>query len=304
MLPEKLPSEKKYQYSPTDVFLSPEDLVHGFIMRDYRIGMHVQEFYEINIITRGTGMHYIEGSRLPARCGDVFIIPPKIEHGYEGGEGFDVFHALLNDSFMEKYREELQRLPSFYLLFQAEPLMRARSPKPFHLSLVGNSLRETEKLIDMLAGFRAPTTDIDIIRSSCLAVLLITQLCEAYAANVPSDENGTVSCDEAFMEAITQIHERYAEKITIEKLAQIAHLSRSAFIRKFSEICKMPPNRYLLYRRLEAARHLLLNTGLSASEIAARTGFYDASHFTRTFLAETGCTPIEFRRQNRSSQAE
>ena len=58
-------------------------------MKDYEIGMHEQEFYEINLITKGEGMHYIDDSRIKAEVGDVFIIPPKISHGYLGGKDFD-----------------------------------------------------------------------------------------------------------------------------------------------------------------------------------------------------------------------
>jgi len=299
MFPLQLEKDQRYRYSHAEIFRQPGDLVHGFVMRNYRIGMHVQQFYEINIITRGTGMHYIENRRLPVRRGDVFIIPPEMAHGYEGGQGFDVFHALLSESFMEKYREEQDRLPSFYRLFQAEPLMRARAAEPFHLSLCDEELREAEKLLQMLSEYKNPVTDVDTIRSSCLALLLITFLCETYTKSNPAVESEHLSCDEAFMEAIARIHGHYAEKITVSELSRIARLSRSAFIRKFREVCGMPPAEYLLHRRLEAARHLLLSTGLSAAEIAIRTGFYDASHFTRAFRAAEGCTPNEFRRREK-----
>lgn len=299
MFPQQLEKEKRYRYSHAEIFRKPGDLVHGFVQHNYRIGMHVQQFHEINIITCGSGMHYIENRRLPVRRGDVFIIPPEMAHGYEGETGFDVFHTLLSDSFMEKYREELDRLPSFYLLFQAEPLMRARASEPFHLTLSEQELQDAENLLQMLSVFRYPVTAPDCIRSSCLALLLITFLCETYTKTNPSTESRPLSCDEAFMEAINRIHRQYAEKITVDELAQTAHLSRSSFIRKFREVCRMPPAEYLLNRRLEAARHLLRSTGLSAAEIAVRTGFYDASHFTRTFRSAQGCTPNEFRRREK-----
>ena len=297
MFPLQLEKDQRYRYSHAEIFRQPGDLVHGFVMRNYRIGMHVQQFYEINIITRGTGMHYIENRSLPVHRGDVFIIPPEMAHGYEGGKGFDVFHALLSEPFMQKYRQEMERLPSFYRLFQAEPLMRARAAEPFHLTLSAEELQEAEHLLQMLSEYKNPVTDTEAIRSSCLALLLITFLCETYTKNNPAEKSESLSCDEAFMEAIARIHGHYAEKITVTELSRLAHLSRSAFIRKFRDVCGMPPAEYLLNRRLEAARHLLLTTGLSAAEIAVRTGFYDASHFTRAFRTAEGCTPNEFRRR-------
>ena len=56
--------------------------------------MHEQDFYEINIIVKGTGMHYINDNKVLAKVGDVFILPPRVPRGYYDNEGFDVYHLL------------------------------------------------------------------------------------------------------------------------------------------------------------------------------------------------------------------
>ena len=43
---------------------------------------------------------------------------------------------------------------------------------------------------------------------------------------------------------------------------------------------------------------MLINTHYSISEIAYRTGFYDKSHFTKTFELETGISPAHYRKDN------
>ena len=111
---QQLKKHAHYYYTHPDFFNNTTDLVHAFIMKDYEIGMHEQEFYEINIITKGVGTHYIGDSRVDATVGDVFIVPPHIEHGYVGGDGFDVFHVIMSDAFMIKYIADLQQLPFFH----------------------------------------------------------------------------------------------------------------------------------------------------------------------------------------------
>ena len=113
---QQLKKHAHYYYTHSDFFNNTTDLVHAFIMKDYEIGMHEQEFYEINIITKGVGTHYIGDSRVDATVGDVFIVPPHIEHGYVGGDGFDVFHVIMSDAFMIKYIADLQQLPFLLLL--------------------------------------------------------------------------------------------------------------------------------------------------------------------------------------------
>ncbi len=66
------------------------------------------------------------------------------------------------------------------------------------------------------------------------------------------------------------------------------HLIRS-FTREFG----LPPHKYLIGRRVDAARRRLLD-GMPPSAVAAEVGFHDQSHLTRHFRAFTGTTPARF----------
>ena len=295
----KLKNHDHYYYTHSDFFNHSSDLVHAFLMKDYDIGMHEQEFFEINIISRGSGFHYINNNAINANEGDVFIIPPKISHGYVGGEGFDVFHVIMSDSFMNKYIADLQNLSAFYKLFGAEPLMRGKTSSPLHLTLSKEELTPTLNIIFEIAkyiNYNDPTESL--IRSN-LAMASIGLLCSAYTLSHPNSDM-TQSEEHALMESISYIHERYYEKITIETLLQIAHMSRTSYIKKFKEICKMSPAAYITKIRLDAALVMIQTTSLSVSEIAYRTGFYDASHLTKTFEATYNTSPMSYRENNRN----
>lgn len=298
MYPESLPRAKHYIYTNDQQFQNPLSRIQAFMMHDYSIGMHVQEFVEINIITKGTGMHYIEDRRISAKQGDIFIIPPKTSHGYVGTQGFDVYHFLISNQFMEKHILDLQLLPAFFILFSAEPLMRGNHHEPLHLILTDEQFDKTEKILQELEKYSPSGTPADSIFCSSLALMLITALCEMYVENTQYDFDSYTHNDEAFMNALALIQEKYYEKISIARLAKTARLSRSSFIRKFYEVCKTSPAKYLTQRRIEAARYMLTNTNLTLSEIAEKTGFYDASHFFRIFTAETGISPSLYRKES------
>ena len=88
----------KHYYFKNSSFKGEADTTHFFIMENYNIGMHKQAFFEINIVIRGEGVHCIGEREVKARLGDVFIIPPEMEHGYVGGAGFvtqDIKHCYL-----------------------------------------------------------------------------------------------------------------------------------------------------------------------------------------------------------------
>jgi AraC-like DNA-binding protein len=82
---------------------------------------------------------------------------------------------------------------------------------------------------------------------------------------------------------------------TVESLASIAHMSRSAFARRFAECFNRPPMDYLRDVRLRRAAQLLSRGDLSVDEIANKVGFSSRSHFSRTFGDHFGASPLAFR---------
>ncbi len=58
----------------------------------------------------------------------------------------------------------------------------------------------------------------------------------------------------------------------------------------------MPPHRYLLTKRLDAARALLNDPALPLTEVAARAGFGSSSQFATAFRRAHGMSPSEWRR--------
>ena len=88
----------------------------------------------------------------------------------------------------------------------------------------------------------------------------------------------------------------YGEEIVVADLAKKASLSSSQLHREFGRLFGITPNHYIREVRVGVARHLLESTQQSIAAIAAETGFYDQSHFTRQFKLSTGLTPTAYRK--------
>ena len=293
-----LQNNKVYYYKSSYMFRTKLEHIRMFVMDNYEIGMHMQEFFEINIVTRGKGEHFIENRRIEANVGDVFIVPPMVRHGYLGGEGFDVFHILVSDEFIKKNITELQMIPSCFFMFTAEPLMRATAKSPLHIHLNDKQfLLINEKLHESLK-YNTKYDAYDALIRSSYGLLIITLLCKIYTENSKKQCNTEHNPDESFMHAISMIHERYCEKLTIAELSKVAQLSRSLFIKRFKEICGVPPLEYITRQRIEAAEYMLLNTAFSISEISYKCGFYDSSHFSKMFTAKNGISPSDYRKKS------
>lgn len=100
---------------------------------------------------------------------------------------------------------------------------------------------------------------------------------------------------EPLQQVISHIQRCYHRNLTIEELAELAHLQPNYFIRVFKRQFGTSPIQYINKKRLEEAKLLLATTNLLLSEIGDRVGIPDISYLSRTFKAFTGFSPSAYR---------
>ncbi|KRR21447.1 AraC family transcriptional regulator [Bradyrhizobium lablabi] len=84
-------------------------------------------------------------------------------------------------------------------------------------------------------------------------------------------------------------------EIRLEELAAQACISPYHFSRLFREATGLSPHRYVIDRRVQAARQELARDNLSLVEIALEFGFGSQANFTRVFRKATSLTPGQYR---------
>ena len=90
--------------------------------------------------------------------------------------------------------------------------------------------------------------------------------------------------------------ERLNEAVSLAYLAGECRLSVAHFARAFKRTTGQTPHRWLLERRVEHAKWILVNSALPLADIAAACGFADQSHLTRVFSQIVGAGPGAWRR--------
>jgi AraC family transcriptional regulator len=91
------------------------------------------------------------------------------------------------------------------------------------------------------------------------------------------------------------INAHVEEGLSLEQLAHECRLSVTHFAKAFARSTGISPHRWLMQRRIDVAKDLLLTTDSSLVEISLKCGFSDQSHFTRVFAEATGETPGRWR---------
>lgn len=99
--------------------------------------------------------------------------------------------------------------------------------------------------------------------------------------------------------AIMYLDFHVGDSISVAELAKMCLLSETAFRKAFKAYTGMSPAKYRTALKIQKAQSMLQSsTELSVAEVAESLGFYDISHFHKTFTAYVGITPDKFRKQN------
>ena len=96
------------------------------------------------------------------------------------------------------------------------------------------------------------------------------------------------------------IEENLGGNVSLGDLASVCGLSPTHFARGFRKTTGRPPHRWLLERRVEAAKRTLLSSVENLEAVATQCGFADASHLSRVFSQVAGEAPAIWRRRNRN----
>jgi len=84
------------------------------------------------------------------------------------------------------------------------------------------------------------------------------------------------------------------EDISVSMLSEIAQLSLTRFQTNFRREIGIPPREYVLRRKIEIAKGLLINSDLTITEVAYKLSFASSQYFSTVFKRYTLMRPKDF----------
>ena len=119
----------------------------------------------------------------------------------------------------------------------------------------------------------------------------------AHVYTVTSKRNAKGFPFHTMRDAADYITSHLASGLSIAELARLAHMSPSSFKKAFTSTFDMPPGRYILTARLNAARQLLETSNTLVADIATACGFNSTANFNHAFRKLTHASPSEYRQK-------
>lgn len=95
------------------------------------------------------------------------------------------------------------------------------------------------------------------------------------------------------------IDSNYSTDIKLEELSSLAYMNKFHLIAEFKQAYRVTPIEYLILKRVEVSKGLLISTNHSMETIAHIVGFNSQSYFNQVFRKKVGFTPSQFRKKHR-----
>lgn len=220
------------------------------------------------------------GRRFPrhrATTGDIFVLPRGEPSSWNWTTACSIFCLYVEPALLARVAAEDSDLDPARV--ELIPRANARDPLLYHLGAA------------LLGELRSPGPAsrlyVDALTRTLAVHLLRTHT--AFAASIADVEAGLTPA--ALRRAQEYIHDNLAQDLTLPEIAAAAGISPSYLARRFRRSTGYSVHQYVVTRRLDVARQLLLDGRHTVAEVATRTGFADQSHLNRHFKQRFGVTP-------------
>lgn len=283
-------SEEKKQHSSKLVPFS----YYKCLIPDYfaSVPLHWHGEFEINLILSGCAEFICGDNRFISAEGDLIIIPPNMLHAIYPHRDFKQLYdtvvfspEMLGISGNDRCAAECLK-PLANGGFEINTLITKEHIYYSELKTVAENIFSCAKgnnaRLDML------------MKSELLRFFWLLN----ESGDIARTAENRISRSETIRPVIEYMNENFSENITVEKLAEIAHLSKSYFMRQFKDASGVSAIEYLSQLRIKKACEMLCETGKTAAESAFECGFRNISNFNRQFRKIVGCTPKEYQKIN------
>lgn len=130
-----------------------------------------------------------------------------------------------------------------------------------------------------------------------IADILLIEVLRHHLETLPEGSGNWLSAlrDKGLSAALSAIHADPGRAWTVPDLAELAHLSRSAFADRFGQVMGQPPLAYLTEHRMRLAAWKLAHTRLSVAQVAQQVGYASETAFSQAFKRHHGEPPSRMR---------
>jgi AraC-like DNA-binding protein len=250
-------------------------------------------FARIYYVKSGIAKTYIQERAYLLEPGNMYLTPPFSLHQDECDGHFSLYYIhfyekIINrESIFDKYDfpVKMETLPLDALLIER---LQAINPNRQLLHTDPKEYDNQSTFSRNVAYNKMLPIEAQIESQSILAILMSRFL--------EQRKRKTFDTDARINKSLQYIHEHINLDISTADLARISCVSDDHFIRLFKKGMLQTPQKYIMAKKMEKARLLLLTTTFPVRDVAMELALDNISYFNKVFKEHTGKTPLEYRR--------
>lgn len=232
------------------------------------------EHMALEIILEGDVFYEQNGVKTQANAGDIYIVRPGTDTRISSGKS--------------PYRRKLVVLISGNLL---GPLLKSLNLEDC-VKIIPEELSWFEKRFRKLGEFLEIKNPESAAEISIRTYELIAGLAKEHNRNFIQE------LPPPLRKMVITIDSNLDKEFSVPFLAAKFNISAPTLTRMFRKHLKSSPGEYLIKRRMENAKQLILTGQLSFKEIAVQVGYQDSRYFSTAFKKYTGRSPSKFRKES------
>lgn len=246
------------------------------------------EFHMIICVTHGKCVQWVDFEPVSCKTGTLLLLLPGQAHNFGHDENWDGWIILFRPEFL---LPTLSNSSDLKLVFNFERL-------PNFLNLDSDELRRAfDSIVQMSKDsmIDAPLEDVNMLLRYQLYAL-VTWLGVIHDRRQVHDTSNSHALIR-FTHFQKLVEEHFAEWSYVSEYAIRLGCTERSLTRATTTVLGVSAKSFIAARINLEAKRLLVHTDLPACVIAERLGFEEATHFSKFFKRETGCTPTEFRQR-------
>ena len=250
--------------------------------------IHYHPEYELNLVLNTEGKRIIGDSIKEYKEQDLVLIGSNTPHAWTGEDGkAHVITIQFHTNFLSD--KSLRRNIMSPI---KEMLDRSKLGINFSAEVTASMIDRIERLttsrcFDSLLDFLSILYDLSISRNQN------TLSSASYIGSIAPFKSKRIDAINAYL------YDNISRDIRISEVAELVNMSPSAFSHFFKKRTQRSFSEYLSDLKIGHAAKMLIETDNNISEICFDCGFNNLSNFNRTFKNQKGCTPREFRSQQK-----
>jgi len=280
----------------------PLEVAVRFFRRQSRSRLIRQDYVQILFLESGELAAQVADRILRVETGDLFVIGKALPYSLKKNDcaGRTSAQALAVRFLQDVIRSgDLTHEDIEYL----SPFLAQHHDFPHVIPAASGVPAQVRDLMLRMQAEVPARSDLNRLAAKTYLKLILVLLSNYYAGlDVPPPFTRRQERDlERLKPVLDFIDKRYAERFTLDKAAELLHMSPSHFMRLFRRATGEPLVPYLNRFRVAKAEALLASTNKSIAQVSQEVGFCDQSYFGYVFRKLLHITPREYRDHRRGS---